>query len=1371
MLRNGQFHSKSRNLLTENTLDLSCSSNILSVFDIENEDVLNEIGSLDGNIDSCSVHRVGHSKSNGYKSMEDDQLYSFCSFNMYSVLDVEDVDFVSVSDPIDCNLDNNLVKSSLSVNTFGSHVKDREENFYDEESMDCVDLKSISNVISDESNHLFSLKGVALNTAGLEDKLRYGILDQYLISKDIAIIVESNTDHPCLQLYAVQDFLCIVKSKKPEITTYRYGGVHGICALFNPRLLDICDEIIEISDTSSECVLWILIKMKCGFHFILGATYIPCDRKDFKFNVFDDIEEDVLELRVKFNLPMFLAGDFNAHTQDSIDILPIDDVVFSETGCEVLDGDLSDERLGLSIPSHCTLYRYSQDKMDVNKNGNNLLSFCKSLRFKIANGRVGCDKFFGGSTCFKSSESSVIDYLVASDDMLSYISDFKVGTFDPCMSDFHAPIEFTISGFGLVDSDIPVSNDSLNKQEYDFASDSYKENASYRFQWSKESAENFKIKLENIDIETLHLKLKEVALSPNQDDINSICNELNAGLLETAKNAGVFVKRRKKQNSNNRNKSKKNDPPWFNPELIKKRKEYYRVKNKLKRKGFKKLSHQKAKEFKKLVKQQEKMYYKNLNDKIRKLKSSNSKEYWDLLNKSIDGKKARVKFCLETFTEHFRSINKAKENGRVFESNQGDACNEELNAFFDTSFVRSVIKSLKNNKAAGIDFIHNEFLKYSNDKLVAFYCDFFNVILCSSFVPEIWCEGIIMPLYKNKGAKNDPDNYRGITLLSCLGKLFTACLSKRISDYIHKNQMGIEQAGFRKDFSTLDHIFTLHAIINYYRNKKGRIYCAFIDYRKAFDFIDRSSLWFKLLQNNVNGRVLAVIKNMYEQAKSCVKESDRLSDFFSCNQGVRQGENLSPILFAIYLNDFGDYLSKGTVGLFDLDGAINDDEELGVFVRLYTLLYADDTVIMAESEDDLQDALNRLHSYCEEWSLNINLDKTKIVIFSRGIVSKHRDFTFNGSLVKVVSDYVYLGVVFNCNGSFKKAISKQLGQAKKAMFSLLEKAKILKLPFDIICELYETCIIPVLLYGSEIWGYEDLNDLEIFHRRFYKMLLGAYKFTPNCMVHGETGTIDIKTKVTIRMVNFWSSLVSSNNVKFSSILCNFVSKEYDLCSSSTSVECSLPNNQYFKWFHKIQLSLNEQGFSYLWKNKCPSSSFKSEFKQKCIDVFKQNWHSEVNSNSQCTVYKIFKEVPKIEDFMFKLENVHRFRLSKFIIRVHHLPVTNNRFCPKKLERDPCTFCPLCNTNQIGDESHYLFDCSFFNRDRIRFLPSNLTSCNSHKLAWEKIFKMDSSQLINVSKFIKIIWDQFKYKKPDKNFKLQAITRAGRRVKAVNRLNL
>ena len=108
---------------------------------------------------------------------------------------------------------------------------------------------------------------------------------------------------------------------------------------------------------------------------------------------------------------------------------------------------------------------------------------------------------------------------------------------------------------------------------------------------------------------------------------------------------------------------------------------------------------------------------------------------------------------------------------------------------------------------------------------------------------------------------------------------------------------------------------------------------------------------------------------------------------------------------------------------------------------------------------------------------------------------------------------------------------------------------------------------------------------------------------------------------------------------------------------------------------------------------------------------------------------------------------------------------------KKPERDPCTFCPLCNTNQIGDESHNLFECSFFNKDRLRFLPNNLISGNNHKIAWEKIFKMDGSQLVNVCKFIKIILNQFKFKKPENKIKLQAITRAGRRVKTVNRLDL
>ena len=107
----------------------------------------------------------------------------------------------------------------------------------------------------------------------------------------------------------------------------------------------------------------------------------------------------------------------------------------------------------------------------------------------------------------------------------------------------------------------------------------------------------------------------------------------------------------------------------------------------------------------------------------------------------------------------------------------------------------------------------------------------------------------ISPIYKNKGLRSDPDNYRGISIISCLGKLFTALINERLTNFVNENNIiGEEQAGFRSGYSTHDHIFALHSIIDLYLNKfnrKKRLYCAFIDYRKAFDLVDRASLWSK----------------------------------------------------------------------------------------------------------------------------------------------------------------------------------------------------------------------------------------------------------------------------------------------------------------------------------------------------------------------------------------------------------------------------------------------------------------------------------------------------------------------------------------------
>ena len=152
---------------------------------------------------------------------------------------------------------------------------------------------------------------------------------------------------------------------------------------------------------------------------------------------------------------------------------------------------------------------------------------------------------------------------------------------------------------------------------------------------------------------------------------------------------------------------------------------------------------------------------------------------------------------------------------------------------------------------------------------------------------------------------------------------------------------------------------------------------------------------------------------MYDNAKSCVRKNCDLSAVFDCQIGVRQGYNLSPLLFAIFINDFHYHMSQHYSGIpfvpIDMANCINNDE-LFVLLRLWVLLYADDT------------------------SKIRNKPLLKIGIES----------------IDVVDEYIYLGTTFCCNGSFKKAITKQISQAKGAMFSLIAKAQRLNLPIYIV---------------------------------------------------------------------------------------------------------------------------------------------------------------------------------------------------------------------------------------------------------------------------------------------------------------------------------
>ena len=182
--------------------------------------------------------------------------------------------------------------------------------------------------------------------------------------------------------------------------------------------------------------------------------------------------------------------------------------------------------------------------------------------------------------------------------------------------------------------------------------------------------------------------------------------------------------------------------------------------------------------------------------------------------------------------------------------------------------------------------------------LMPAYVKPFNIIFDNGVLPNEWHTGIIIPICLNKGSRLHPKNYRPITLLCCCSKLCTTLLNNRLTLFIEEhNTISEAQTAFRKGYSTLDHIFALHHLINIFLKKGGKQYCAFVDFEKAFDTVPRMQLWHKLLQHTITGKCFRIIHQMYQNLKSMILVNNQQSTLFPCNNGIRQGENLPLFYF------------------------------------------------------------------------------------------------------------------------------------------------------------------------------------------------------------------------------------------------------------------------------------------------------------------------------------------------------------------------------------------------------------------------------------------------------------------------------------------
>ena len=588
----------------------------------------------------------------------------------------------------------------------------------------------------------------------------------------------------------------------------------------------------------------------------------------------------------------------------------------------------------------------------------------------------------------------------------------------------------------------------------------------------------------------------------------------------------------------------------------------------------------------------------------------------------------------------------------------------------------------------------------------------------SGHFPQTWTNGIIVPILK-KGDVNNTDNYRGITLLSCLGKLFTQVLNDRIRKWAMENDISTDaQFGFKKGHSTVDAIYILHTLISKQLSHGKKLYCTFVDFKKAFDHVYLQGLWYKLVKSGFSGKIFKVIMSMYSDVKSCIRHNNLYSNFFKCSIGLRQGEVLSPILFSLFLNDIELKFQA------NIDAGISLED-----LNLYTLLFADDMVLFSETIEGLQKSLHMLYEYCSEWNIEVNIEKTKCMVFRKcKRLTGKEEWFFGNKCLENTDTFTYLGTLFNYNGLFTKNTQYLAGKGVKAMHSLFSLLKDKYLSLSVICNLFDTCVSPILSYGSEVWSFHKGLELERIHKKFMKRILNLNITANDAAVYGELGRFSLITERYVKIVKYWFKLVNTNNCILSA------------CYKYLLDDCI--RNNSINWVSLVRETLCKYGFMDVWLSpqNINVTHFTSIFGERIRDTFISEWRTNLTSSSKLWLYKEIKQYQYVyEDYLDKILNIkHRQALTKLRCSSHNLFIEMYRHGPCRKEKKD-RICLSCNIKDIEDEYHFLLICPAYQIIRQKLIKSYYWKKPS---VYKCILLLTSNSVKEIRKVAKFVYDAF-----------------------------
>ena len=461
-----------------------------------------------------------------------------------------------------------------------------------------------------------------------------------------------------------------------------------------------------------------------------------------------------------------------------------------------------------------------------------------------------------------------------------------------------------------------------------------------------------------------------------------------------------------------------------------------------------------------------------------------SRDFWKIFNSISNKGKSAIPPLFDGLNVITSAKDKAELLARSFASNCSlptsdhilpefpPRCNNILDDVHITpSKVSKIISQLDVSTASGPDHIPVTVLKHCSPELSSILSKLFNKCITQSCFPSCWKCASVVPIFKNSGDRSNPLNYRPISLLSVISKVFESLINDAVVSHLESHGLFSDhQYGFRKSRSTADLLTVITERIYRALDGNGVARAVALDISKAFDKVWHSGLLHKLSAYGIRGKVFNILQSFLLDRSLKVILDGQSSSTFSINAGVPQGSILGPILFLIFINDLPDssrLLSK--VGIFADDTSIYECSE-----------EKPDLFSQTELAGTLEHDLSAILEWGTDWLVSFNANKTKLLSINRNDIVEHLPISMDQNNLPESTSFKLLGLSFSKDLSWTNYITSIAKSASMKIGSLFRASGCLT--NEAILHIYKTVIRPSIEYCCHIWAGAPASTLAMLDK-------------------------------------------------------------------------------------------------------------------------------------------------------------------------------------------------------------------------------------------------------------------------------------------------